>query len=209
MLVPVSYGVSSSWLCTTMSICALPEEILSKILALVLLIPRNIFYGLQCGTKSKDRQRHPCLLLVSKYWLRIGTPLLYESVVLTRTSDTQTVAKLVRSHPSVGKAIRRIKLQPSDGGLEDELYDIVRMAPNIDNLYFDGLQLQPRHSLSGLQSSIPALDVKRLHICHINIIHLKAVANKANQLILEGMKDHWPSLVRLSPVSAGFYWIYA
>lgn len=192
-----------------MSICALPEEILSKILALILLIPRDIFYGLRCGIVSEDRQRHPYLLLVCKYWLRIGTPLLYESVVLTRTSDTHAVAKLVRSHPSVGKAIRSIKLQSSDGGLEDELYDIVKMAPNIENLYFDGLQLQPRHSLSGLQSSIPALDVKRLHICHINIIHLKAVANKANQLILDAMKVHWSSLVRILHVSARPYWMYA
>ena len=81
----------------------LPEELLREILSYRFAISPTEFClepsfdPIGSRTRPIERGARPCqeLLLVSKRWLRVGTPLLYESLAIRTSEHERTVAKLL------------------------------------------------------------------------------------------------------------------
>lgn len=71
----------------------LPEETLHEIISLC-MTPSNFFERYGDGIWPDPRNSQ--FLLVSKQWLRIGTPILYRHLRLTDQEQTKTVGHLVR-----------------------------------------------------------------------------------------------------------------
>lgn len=111
----------------------LPEELVLYILALCLDLPAEDFLRFPTldGTR-KTIARNTDLLLVSRRWLRIGSPLLFASLRLSGPSHTATVARLLSSNPGLGDSIHNLRIE---GDCGDGLRGVLQLAPNIQRLY--------------------------------------------------------------------------
>ena len=97
-----------------MSEATLPEELLKEILKYHFSVSEEMFFWFPHTHPGRWQERyqtfrrklaHPPsgLLLVSKRWLRIGTPLLYSDVVILEQKHTKAISQLLTANPALGK----------------------------------------------------------------------------------------------------------
>ena len=132
------------------------------------------------------------LLLVSKQWLRIGTPILYRYLRLTSEERTQTVAQVLAANEGLGWAIRALRLE---GGMGRELGEIMSRAPNIESLYLARYSLRPTDSLAGLRRALPLLNVKHLYYGRNLRRRENEITKQVDAIVIAGMLTHWRELV--------------
>ncbi|EKM49731.1 uncharacterized protein PHACADRAFT_214253 [Phanerochaete carnosa HHB-10118-sp] len=176
---------------------ALPEEILREILSHNIQISHvkfhRFYYGNWGYPMSPPISRCSNLLLVSKRWLRIGTPLLYECVRLSNSEHTTTVANLLRTHPHVGLAVRCLRLE---GGLGKDLVHIAKLTPKLHGIYIS-FSIKSVDSITGLKKAFPLFRPASLYIQEESHMENKKVA-EARTLVRTHIKDVWTSLRSLS-----------
>ena len=90
----------------------LPEEILKAVSSLALHVPDHRF---------RDTSRNPPLarvdasssvvLLVCKRWLRIATPVLYDTVIVCSTAQAQALVNALLQEPQFARLVKRIRLE--------------------------------------------------------------------------------------------------
>ncbi|GJE97708.1 hypothetical protein PsYK624_139290 [Phanerochaete sordida] len=137
----------------------LPEELLREILSHNLTTALDAFFHFHFRWEGPARvlyvppSRSSHLLLVSKRWLRVGTPLLYASLRLASPEHAGVVATLFRREPGVGRAVRWLRLE---GGFGRDLGHVVKLAPGIHSVYV-GLEMRSRDSVAGLKHAFAAL----------------------------------------------------
>lgn len=171
------------------------EEIIHEIISLC-ITPNSFFVKYdrdrKLGSQSNE-DRNSQLLLVSKQWLRIGTPILYRYLRLTSEERTQTVAQVLAANEGLGWAIRALRLE---GGMGRELNDIVSRAPNIESLYLARYTLRPTDSLAGLRRALPLLNVKHLYYERNLRRRENEITKQVDAIVIAGMLTHWRELVR-------------
>ncbi|GJE89703.1 hypothetical protein PsYK624_058090 [Phanerochaete sordida] len=184
-----------------MSEARLPEELLRETLSLLLSASEETFCQFPpdcCPPWSIYRRRDPAqprtpsagdILLVCKRWLRVGTPLLYESLSVWSPSHTKAVAALIRSTPVVGQAIRRLRIE---GGCGKDLYTIVRNAPNVHTLYIC-VHVKASEGIAGLRKALPLLQPRKLYWYHEQS-QLNKPAKEAKELLQSCIARRWTSL---------------
>ena len=187
-----------------MSEAQLPEELLHYILDLILSPNEEDFcYWPLLGPRWRDgrsRTHYPkhhftaTPLLVSKRWRRVGTPLLYKSLLLWMKPDTQAVAQLIKGDPNVGKAIQRLRLE---GGMGKDLYTIIKHAPNIHTLWITP-HVRSAESISGLRKSLALLHPQKLYFCKMSL-KLNKVADEVEKMLISHIEESWNSLVSTAP----------
>lgn len=153
-----------------MSFAKLPEELLRDILAYALYVPYDEFCrppALEPVASDlptlKKVKRKPCradLLLVSKRWLRVGTPLLYECLRLGRRKHARRVTKLFQENPRLGNAVRCLRLE---GPYSKKLDEVVKLTPRVQTLYID-VDIESSNNVNGLLRSIPLLNPENLFL---------------------------------------------
>lgn len=172
----------------------LPEETIHEILSLC-ITPLHFFGKYDrsgySGNPPADR-RNSQLLLVSKQWLRIGTPILYRHLRLTNQERTRTVAQVLAANEGLGLAIRALRLE---GGMGRELGKIVSCAPNIESLYLARYTIRYNDSLAGLRRALPHLNVKKLYYERDLRLHSNKNTEEVEALLREGMRNHWQNIV--------------
>ncbi|EKM49735.1 uncharacterized protein PHACADRAFT_214257 [Phanerochaete carnosa HHB-10118-sp] len=172
---------------------ALPEEILREILSHNLRISHAgfcYFYYDDCGHPiSPPTSRCSNLLLVSKRWLRIGTPLLYECVALSKPDHTTAVSSLPRTHPHVDLAVRCLRLE---GGLGKDLVHIAKLTPKLHSIYIT-FNIKSVDSITGLKKAFPLFRPTNLYIQKESHMENKKVA-EARTLVCTHVKGVWTSL---------------
>ncbi|GJE97698.1 hypothetical protein PsYK624_139190 [Phanerochaete sordida] len=173
---------------------ALPEEILREILAYIISVyhPRFLrFYNPFEFLRSRRRQPSRCadVLLVSKRWLRVGTPLLYECLVLSKSEHTKSVADLIHAHPGVGQAVRCLKLA---GGLGKELLQVAEHTTQVQSVFVN-LRLKSSDSIVGLRKGLPLLSPIHLYVDRASYRENKRI-DDVRALLSTMIKDVWPSL---------------
>ena len=157
----------------------LPEEILSQILRYA-IVPdpdtfldpahdRAYFHTPQSPASSEAvKPSSPLggvhLLLVSKRWLRIGTPLLFVSLWLSTSAHTTSVAHMLAVNPTLGASVRDLRLE---GGFGEGLDMIVHHAPNLKHVHL-GYMLQAWDPIEGLLAVLPKINVRRFYVGHMN-----------------------------------------
>lgn len=141
-----------------MSLSELPEERVQDILSYLLCVPHAVFNK---PGRWRSQPAHQ-VLEVCRLWLRVGTPLLYECLVLTKTKHTASVAELFRAHPHVGTAVRCLKLQ---GAFGQELREVVQFIPQrLESLYIYMYMHDPRDVYDGYFMALPALKPETLYL---------------------------------------------
>ena len=117
----------------------LPEELLRKILSRNLYRTSLAFSGSGFAMDQEDTfarlPKQPEVdashLAVCKQWLRVGTPLLYEAVLIDKPVHIKTLARTVQVSPEVGRAIKRLRLRKCFGR---ELAIVLEHTPNVHTL---------------------------------------------------------------------------
>ncbi|KAJ6584653.1 hypothetical protein B0H19DRAFT_1105878 [Mycena capillaripes] len=114
---------------------SIPDEILSEILSPALRVSDEVF------SVTSETGRSPFLsmsesssafLLVSKAWLRVATPLLYNVVVLRSKAQAQALAAVLTSNPALGKFVRKLRVE---GGYAISMLKILQTSPNITDIF--------------------------------------------------------------------------
>jgi hypothetical protein len=109
-----------------------PDEIVSEILTPLLNHSDEVF----C-----DQSEKPLLdpdhsasryLLVSKSWLRVSTPLLYNVVFLRTTAQAKALQAALKSTKDLGLFIKKLRVE---GGFGNAMHTILQCAPNLSDLY--------------------------------------------------------------------------
>ncbi|KAL1664708.1 hypothetical protein GGF50DRAFT_54266 [Schizophyllum commune] len=141
----------------------LPAELLHDILALVIdsetedrefrscrAIPyENSGARWRYGNEAlrAEERRPPALLLVCKAWNRIGTPLLYRTIILRSKGQAEVLARTLTTPASdLGSLVRRLRLE---GGYGRVILQILKATTRVSELALV-LSLRSDDSISGL-----------------------------------------------------------
>lgn len=197
-----------------MSEAKLPEEIVRDILRLLLTPSPDAFFKFPGNTAiprwsaefrfaswidfdadDVDSQaaallRPSDVLLVSKRWLRIGTPLLYNSLRIWNSRQTKAIAQLFAASPQVGTAVRCLRIE---GGMGKDFVTVVKNAPNIHSLYVS-LYLKSSDSVTGLRKGLSLINPTALYMQGGYYRHSK-LYYEALGLIQTAIEKTWTRLV--------------
>lgn len=152
---------------------AIPEELLREILSYSLRVHPKEFLSFRQDCEAifmvptpepttKETEKLPAshLMLVSKRWLRVGTPLLYESVKVSTPAHLSTLRTLLSSSPEVGHAVRNLRLERV---YNTELEPTLGHMPNLCALYLY-VGVPSSCSNLGLLRVLPKLQVHNLYV---------------------------------------------
>lgn len=201
-----------SFLRSTMAGTCLPDEILAPILHSVLHIPTAKFFKFESQTDEprsrslvhddtppfKANRAWP--LQVCKQWLRVGTPLLYESLRLSQKEHTDALVALLDKASYVGAMVFNLRVDGRNGTSMD-LGRVVRHMPNVENLFIY-VETWSTPDTMGLREALPLLNPLRLFLdegmssCGI------VVSNEARKAVWKAVNEHWTQLVRTKPLVA-------
>jgi hypothetical protein len=127
----------------------IPDEILSEILSPALRVPDEMFSVMASEKNSpfhSKSESSSAFLLVSRSWLRVATPLLYNVVVLRSKAQAQALAGVLTANPVLGKFIRKLRLE---GGYAISMFKILQEAPNISDIFLT-LDIKTPDNVCGL-----------------------------------------------------------
>lgn len=149
-----------------------PEELLSEILAYALYLPSDFFLvfsgclrwdvagsqnlaGVHSALPDVDtRIQRTAVLLVCKQWLRIGSPLLYESLKLKTSKDVEAVHGLLSVNPALGRAIRRLRIESM---YMQGLDKVVQYMPSVHTVFISVQKLETSPEASTVSSFVTAM----------------------------------------------------
>lgn len=146
-----------------------PEEITHKILChcLCIISLHRFLMGSVISPRAKrarlrefgDHGRSNTLL-VCKEWLRIGTPLFYQTILLTNNCQLQQLANTLRISPQLGELVRNVRLE---GGYGKKLATVLNHFPNLHSLAVRAYS-PAKHTNAGLVAALPNLKPVQLFI---------------------------------------------
>ncbi|KZV95378.1 hypothetical protein EXIGLDRAFT_735387 [Exidia glandulosa HHB12029] len=157
---------------------ALPNELLKEILSPPLLVPDKLFAD--TGATSPFRQAtHSSadVLLVCNQWMRVGTPVLYETVVIRSTAQAQALALALKSTPAFGRFIKNLRIEGAFGA---HLGKIALVALNVTDFCFS-LAIYADANVNGLVKLLSTLDPERVIL---TTAPPTAVKNKGHTAVL-------------------------
>jgi F-box-like len=170
----------------------LPDEIIREILAPALHVSDEAFsntsgtsnpfanYGLSSST----------ILVVCKSWLRVATPLLYETVVLRSKAQAQALSGVLKHNGQFGQFIKKLRVE---GGYGTFVGEILKRSPSLTDLLIT-TSLYSNESIAGYPKGFQSVNPHRLIVLDD---HLKASAirKKVYQALAEAVRHSWTNLV--------------
>ncbi|KAF7297098.1 F-box domain-containing protein [Mycena indigotica] len=138
----------------------LPDEIISQILIPALEIPDKTFADTSVESPfAKYRTSSSIYLSVCKAWYRVGTPNLYQTVILRSRAQAAALEwTLKRVNGLFGRYIRKLRLE---GAYGTAIRTILQAAPNISDL-FVAVNLWPGDDSTGLCLVLADLNPRRV-----------------------------------------------
>ena len=111
------------------TILSFPEEVLERILALCVDAQTDAYANPSWHTRQVSR-RASSIFLVNKTFLRIATPLLYDTVVIRSSHQLATILNNVfRPNPELAAFVKTVEIS---GGSYDGLDEFVRLCVNLE-----------------------------------------------------------------------------
>ncbi|KAJ7081615.1 hypothetical protein B0H15DRAFT_453347 [Mycena belliarum] len=143
----------------------IPDEILHEILSPAIQVPDEAFSVSATSSDSPFNsivESSSAFLLVSKAWLRVGTPLLYHDVILRSKAQAQALASALGSNPDLGRFIRKLRVE---GGYAISMHKILKNSRNITDLALAPAFLRADNAC-GLRRGLPLIDPVRVVLHH-------------------------------------------
>ncbi|KAJ7043862.1 hypothetical protein C8F04DRAFT_1389306 [Mycena alexandri] len=137
----------------------LPDEIISEILSPALRVSDDAFSSTSAISPFLSRsESSSSFLLVNKAWLRVGTPLLYNVVVLRSKAQAKALAVALTSNPVLGGFIRKLRVE---GGFAISLLKILQASTNLTDLFIT-LNVEHPDNTCGLCRGLPSINPVRV-----------------------------------------------
>jgi hypothetical protein len=126
---------------------SLPEELIAEILSPALTVSDDVFSDTSdISPFTEYLEPSSSYLLVCKAWCRIGTPLLYNVVILRSKAQAKALGRVLSKKKELGRFIKRLRVE---GGYGSPMAVILESAPNISDLYIS-FEILSADSASGL-----------------------------------------------------------
>ncbi|KAJ7049411.1 hypothetical protein C8F01DRAFT_1002411 [Mycena amicta] len=177
-----------------MSDNALPDEVLSEILAPALTVDDEIFSDTtsEVSPFATYTESASAYLLVNKSWLRVATPLLYATVVLRSKAQAKALERALSGNAILGQFIKQLRVE---GGYGAPMHHILKLSPNIAHLYLT-LVVSSSDSTDGLCKGLALISPKRL-ILQDTIHYSDQAKNKMVRNLIDAIVKvipGWPKL---------------
>ncbi|KAJ7348829.1 hypothetical protein DFH08DRAFT_998014 [Mycena albidolilacea] len=162
-----------------MSDHSLPDEIISEILSPALKIPDEVF----CDTSdvspfAKYSESTSAYLLVCKSWLRVATPLLYNTVVLRSKAQAKALSVILSGNEQLGQFIKKLRVE---GGYGLPMHIILKCTPNVSDLFLS-LEIYSSDNTNGLCKGLALINPARLILRDIEHLENKTVSQLSDAL---------------------------
>ncbi|KAF7307638.1 hypothetical protein MIND_00559100 [Mycena indigotica] len=185
----------------------LPDELLSEILTPALRVSDEEFAYIGslpfAYTESKS-----AYLLVCKSWLRVATVLLYNVVVLRSRAQAKALADAISSNQQLGGFIKKLRV---DGGYGPSMHTILKLSPNISDLYLT-FEVFTGDNTDGLCKGLELISPTRLIVFErpdrvmmnkmvLNLVQAVIKAIKGWEKLRVFQYSHWQCRQRLAAIS--------
>jgi hypothetical protein len=162
-----------------MSDHSFPDEIISEILSPALKIPDEVF----CDTSdispfAKYSESTSAYLLVCKSWLRVATPLLYNTVVLRSKAQAKALSVILSGNEQLGQFIKKLRVE---GGYGLPMHIILKCTPNVSDLFLS-LEIYSSDNTNGLCKGLALINPARLILRDIEHLENKTVSQLSDAL---------------------------
>ncbi|KAJ6495964.1 hypothetical protein DFH09DRAFT_1448236 [Mycena vulgaris] len=170
------------------------EEILSEILALLLKVSDEMFSDIVSRySPFAFSETNPSVLLVSKSWRRVATPLLYSTVAIRSKEQAQALDATLRKNKDLGWLIKKLRVE---GGFGTPMHNILKCSPNISDLYLS-LQVGSPDTVAGLVLGLPLINPTRLILFDV-LLHTRK--NKSVTRLVKALEESSTGWDNLSAV---------
>ncbi|KAF8217824.1 hypothetical protein K438DRAFT_2006845 [Mycena galopus ATCC 62051] len=179
----------------------IPDEIISEILSPALRVPDAAFSALSFTGDSpfvRFSESSSAYLMVSKAWLRVATPLLYNICIIRSKAQAQALATTLTANPALGQFIKKLRVE---GGYAMSMLKILQASKNITDLFLS-LDIIPSDNASGLCRGLPLVNPVRV------ILHTEG-ATKNAQKLLDALRKCIPTWKQLAQFETQYaYHVY-
>ncbi|KAJ7140672.1 hypothetical protein C8R44DRAFT_540002, partial [Mycena epipterygia] len=136
----------------------IPDDIIYEILSPLLKITDKVFSDASPKPLTSPGHSSSSYLLVSKAWLRVLTPLLYNVVILRTTSEAESLEKALAQDRAFGLLIRKMRVE---GGFGQAMHTVLKCAPNITDLFLT-LYISKPDEVDGLCRGLRLINPQRV-----------------------------------------------
>ncbi|KAJ7433547.1 hypothetical protein FB451DRAFT_1313700 [Mycena latifolia] len=169
---------------------SLPDEIISEILSPALKVPDDAFsHTSSLSPFSTYSESTSAYLLVSKAWLRVSTPLLYNTVILRSKAQAKALSRALSKNPDLGQFIKKMRVE---GGYGSPMHTILKCSPSISDLFIS-FEIYSSDNSSGLCAGLPLINPTRLILQDNYGIQNKMTRNLVD-VLAQLISGHWDSL---------------
>ncbi|KAJ6460871.1 hypothetical protein DFH09DRAFT_1383097 [Mycena vulgaris] len=156
-----------------------PDEIVSEILSPALRVSDDRFSDNSSASPfAIYSESSSAILLVCKAWLRVGTPLLYNDVILRSKAQVKALCQTLSKNRELGRFIKKLRIE---GGYSPSMRGILQNAPNILDIFLS-LEIWSTDGTSGLCEGLPLINPLRVILRDSTTRHL-------NNKMLENLID--------------------
>ncbi|KAH6909302.1 hypothetical protein BKA70DRAFT_1562148 [Coprinopsis sp. MPI-PUGE-AT-0042] len=168
-----------------------PDEIIKEILAPALYVPDETFadtalkaspfatYGLSSST----------ILVVCKSWLRVATPLLYDTVVLRSKAQAQALAVVLKKDNQLGTFVKKLRIE---GGYGNAIFEILKRSPHLTDIWIS-TALWSNESVAGYAKGLLLVDPRRLIVVD-DRLKTSVIRERVHEALDEAIKQKWKNL---------------
>ncbi|KAJ6478576.1 hypothetical protein C8R47DRAFT_637140 [Mycena vitilis] len=181
----------------------LPDEIISEVLSPALRVSDATFSAMTSNADSPFMtfsESSSSFLVVSKAWLRVATPLLYNVVVLRTKAQAQSLAATLKANPALGRFIKKLRVE---GGYAISMFKILQASTNLTDLFLS-LEIARSDNACGLIRGLPLVDPARVIIGKDSSGYYRGATWKLVDALPNCIRA-WKKLAVLE-VATGDYW---
>ncbi|KAH6880251.1 hypothetical protein BKA70DRAFT_191998, partial [Coprinopsis sp. MPI-PUGE-AT-0042] len=167
----------------------LPDEIIKEVLTPALHVPDKPFADLSPRSSpfSSYELSSSAMLLVCKAWLRVATPLLYETVVMRSKAQAQGLASALQGNPQLCYFIKKLRIE---GGYGTSIHTILKQSLGVTDLWLS-VALWSNESIGGYSKGFALIRPHRLII--VDDGHSKS--HTIRNALGEAVEKHWDTLI--------------
>ncbi|KAL1749033.1 hypothetical protein HDZ31DRAFT_79154 [Schizophyllum fasciatum] len=175
------------------SVSSLPEKLISSILHAAIGIPDSVFTSNSARSPfapSAVNYKASRLLLVCKIWRRIGTPLLFRTVIIRSLAQAKALLRAFESDKTLATLVRQLRVE---GGFDPCMQDIFQACAGISDLCLLNNPFRDECT-EGIRAGLAFINPSRLVLLNMGCNkkpnnNMKALANA----IIAAMRD-WGNL---------------
>lgn len=136
------------------------DELLKEILSPPLRVPDDMFANTDPFSPfSKAMFSAADVLLVCKRWMRVGTPALYETVIIRSSAQAQALQMALASNPYFGRFVKKLRLEGAYGAFITP--NMIECMGRVTDFCFT-LSVFSADKLGGLAKALKTFNPKRL-----------------------------------------------